>query len=277
MSDLAMPMLPEIRRTSQALTGTRLVWWLLGTLFAMVIVTTMAPGHRPSVLAWIGLVLIVLLGAFGVAALSTARTPGLLLTERRGQLIFALAVTLIALLVSAFFGLGATIWCSLGLTVAYVGVLSDPFDGKRWLFVIALAALIPLWTWSAVGAWDTRLLILLLVAVLAHNAMIHLGATTARAGSPLVDDISRGKDAGPRPHVLGGLLSLLLATALVLIVGLASTASAGPLVFAAIVALISVGLSYMVERSQGDRAAGAFGAVQLSAFAILALSFLASL
>lgn len=277
MSDLAMPMLPELRRTSQALTGSRLVWWLLGTLFAMVIVTTMAPGHRPSVLGWIGLVLIVVLGAFGVAALSAARTTGLPLTERRGQLVFALAVTLIALLVSAFFGLGATIWCSLGLTVAYVGVLSEPFDGKRWLFTIALATLLPLWTWSAIDAWDARLLFLIPVGLLAHNAIVHLSATTPHTGSSSIDVPRAGNDAGVRSRLLGGLLSLLLATAMILIVGLASNASSGPLVFAAIVAVIAVGLSYTVERSQGDRATGAFDAVQMGAFAILALSFLASL
>lgn len=266
MSDLALPMIPELRRTSQALTGTRLVWWLLGLLVSAVIVTTMAPGHRPGYLGWIGLFLVMVLGALGVASLAAARQPRLPLAERRGQLVLALVITLIVLLISAFFGLGATIWCSLGLTLAYVGVLSEPFDGKRWLVGIGLATLIPLWTWSAIGAWDARLLAFIPVGLLAHNAAAHLFTPAAVAGSPPA-----------RPHVLGGLLSLLVAAALLLIVGVVSRASAGPLVLGAIVALAAAGVTFAIERRQFDQTTDAFATIQIAAFVILALAFLASL
>lgn len=266
MSDLALPMIPELRRTSQALTGTRLVWWLLGLLVAAVIVTTMAPGQRPGYLAWIGIFLIMVLGALGAAALSAARRQRLPLAERRGQLVFALVITLVVLLVSAFFGLGATIWCSLGLTLAYIAVLSEPFEGKQWLVAIGLATLVPLWTWSAIGAWDARLFALIPVGLLAHNAAAHLFTPSAVAGSPPA-----------QPHVLGGLLSLLVAAALLLIVGAASGVSAGPLITGAVVAILAAGATFALERRPGDTPLDALGALQLAAFAVLALSFLASL
>ncbi len=188
-----------------------------------VLATWSAPDAAPSLYDWIRILVLVIVGVLGLLMLLAASGPGIQPPERQLRLIGAGLLVLIATLLNATFSIGTAITFSTGFSLIAVLAAGNDRGRSPWPLAGLLSVAMPTWVWTALGAWDWGLLLLVPLAALAFISDRHI-RDAARA---------RGADPAPgapatlsrRGHRLGSWMGILGSALLILTVGLVSDAA----------------------------------------------------
>jgi len=161
VADSPVPISRHLQATVRSLARRERLL-LVGTgLGATLATALLAPVAGPSLWEWARLLLVAAAVTLSAAALASARDAD----DDNARLAVALAATLVALVVAATFGVRSAALCSLGLSIINAALVSERFRRAPELVIAALAALIPWWVWTALDAWDDRLLLLAPLAI----------------------------------------------------------------------------------------------------------------
>jgi hypothetical protein len=205
-----------------------------------VLATWLAPDASPSSLDWARILLLVSVGALGLLMLIAARDPSVPLAERQQRLIGAGVLVLMATLLNATFTVGTAIMFSTGFSLIAMLAVQDDRQGSSWQFQGLLSVIIPIWVWTALGAWDWGLLMLVPLAALAFISDRHIrDAATARRSDPATNAVTL---LSRRGHRLGSWLGILSSALLTLTVGLVSDAANTWVALGAFGAIGAIGL-----------------------------------
>ena len=188
-----------------------------------VLATWFAPDAAPSSLDWVRILLLVSAGALGLLMLIAARDPAVQPAERQQRLIGAGIVVLVVTLLNVTFTVGTAIVFSTGFSLIAVVAMQEERRVSPWQFQALLGVAIPIWVWTALGAWDWGLLMLVPLAALAFISDRHIrDAAKARSSNPPTDAMTT---LSRRGHRLGSWLGILGSALLTLMVGLVSDAA----------------------------------------------------
>lgn len=212
----------------------------IGGIATTVLATWFAPDSSPSWQDWTRLLLLVCVGALGLLVLVTARDSGIQPAERQQRLIGAGVLVLAATLLNTTFSIATAITFSIGFSLIAVLAVQDDREDSSWALMGVLGVAIPIWVWTALGAWDWGLLLLIPLAALAFVSDRHIrDAASPHSSDPATITAST---LSRRGHRLGSWLGMLISALLVLVVGLASDASNVWVALGAIGAIGCVGL-----------------------------------
>lgn len=267
LSDSFAPIGRQLRATARTLAQRERLALVLAGFGATAGSVLLAPGAGADVWDWTRILLIVAAGTLAAAALAEAND-----TKANGShLAVALAATSLALALAATFGVATATLCSLALTTVDAAVMAERRQHAREIAITALAVLTPWWTWTALGAWDDRLILLLPLAALGLNALAHTWLAGDRPhGAPPAP-------LKPRGHRHGAWLSLAAAATILLLVGVGTGAASGWLAFGGVVCAAAIAVAYGVERLHGRAAGQLYPGLPLLAFVTLGAAWLASL
>ncbi len=264
----------QLQVTARRLSQPDQLLAVLAGYGATLISAFLAPGSSVSTWEWTRLILIVTGGVLAAAALAVAQDAA----EDLPYLTAALAVTLLTLAIAATFGLTTAALCSLALSIVDTAIVADRVRRAPEVAIAALAVLMPWWVWSALDAWDARLLLLIPFAGLALNALAHARQGFPAGASP---NQPRPPEANAwlssRGHRLGAWLSLAGGAALLLIVGAATGASAGWLILGGATSSAAITAAITGEWLQNVVGRRLYLPLPMVAFALLGLFWLASL
>ncbi len=274
VSDSLTSISRQLQVTARRLTEPNCLLAVLAGYGATIISASLAPGTSVSAWEWMRILLIVTGGVLAGAALAVAQDA----TEDLPYLTVALAATLLTLAIVATFGLTTAALCSLALSIVDSAIVVDRVRTSPEIAVVALAVLTPWWVWSALDAWDAGLLLLVPLAGLALNALGH--ARLGFADGPSPEQPSPHESSArlsPRGHRLGVWLSLTGGAALLLIIGTATGAADGWLVLGGAMSSAATAAAITSERLYRRMGRRLYPALPMLAFALLSLSWLASL
>lgn len=200
---------------------------------SLILSMLLAPGAVPSAWDWFRLLAGFLLGGSALLLLSASQH----LDPATGSqhLVMGAGAGLIAgFAVSLTFGVGTVLLYSLAFTTAgYLVLANRRLSGPRLVGGV-IAALIPLWVWSALDAWISGLLVLLPLVTIAVMADGHMRLAT-QAIEP-TSGLSR------RGHRLAAWLGVLGSALLVALLALATSHALPIAALAGLGAVLLVGL-----------------------------------
>jgi hypothetical protein len=267
VSDSLAPMSRHLQTAARTLAQRERLALVLAAFAATAGSALLAPGSGVSFWDWTRILLIVVAGTVAAASLAAAKES----SGSGAHLGLALAATSLALALAATFGVATATLCSLALTTVDAAIMSERLRYARELAVAALAVLTPWWVWTALGAWDDRLILLVPLAALGLNALAHVRL----AGG--VPKTSPSDPLNARGHRLAAWLSLIAGATILLLVGVGTGAAAGWLTLGGLVCAGAIAVAYAVERLRGQAAYRLYPILPILAFVVLGATWLASL
>lgn len=241
------------------------------TMVAMTLISiATAPGTEPGFWSWIGLLVISILAMLATLTWVASRTPFISPDNRQYRLTASVTLGVLALALNVFYSFPSTLLLVIGLVVLgrHAGHLRP--GAFPWLLSTALVTFVPWWIWSALGAWDAGLLVLVPLAALAWLSGGHIRAAYR---SP-EDDVRA--PLSMRGHRLGAWMGMLLGGILIVVSGLIGDASNAWIALGGILMAVAVALE--AGMSQPDEHPGTHSTqICDGVFAVVAICWLISI
>jgi hypothetical protein len=267
VTDSLAPIRRQFQQSLQTLAQRDRLYVVLTGFGVTVLSAMVAPGSGASLWDWTRLLLIVAAGTVAAATLVAARDA----VDDGAHLAIALAATSLALASAATFGLATAALCSLALSSIDATVMSERLGQTPEVAAAALAVLTPWWVWTALDAWDHRLLLLVPLAALGLNALAHARLAEGRLG------VAANVPLSTRGHHLGAWLSLAAGATVLLLVGVGTGAAGGWLAFGGLACGVAIAVASGAERLRESAARRLYPGLPLLAFAVLGVTWLAAL
>ena len=239
------------------------------SLCMTIIAISTAPSRSPGFWPWFGLLLIGALTMLAILTFVASRHPIISSSSRQYRLTAALTLSAGALALNLLFGFWSTMLLAAGMMlIARQSIRVKP-GSFPWLMCATLITLIPWWIWTALGTWDTGLIVLFPLAALAWLSGGHIREA--------YDDQTDSEHLlSSRGHRLGAWMGMLLGGILIVVAGLIGSSSYAWISLGGIAMVIAVALEAGIPRPE-HRPGRYSAAICDGAFVAAALCWLVSI
>lgn len=226
-----------------------------------------APGRNPGIWPWLGLLLISVLCMLSIVTIAASHYPLISPANRQRRVTASITLGVIALVMNLLFGALSTIVLGLGLMILGRHAVRIRPGVFPWLLCAAMITFIPWWIWIALDAWNTGLLILFPLAMLAYLSGSHI----REAYRVKKDD--ENHPLSKRGHRLGAWMGILLGGILVIIAGLIGNSVNAWIALGGVLMAVAVAMEAGIFRPE-DNPGKYSAALCDGAFAIAAVCWL---